>query len=116
MAKINNSDLISSLQKTQLNSDLIDFKVGDTISVFEKIVEGKKTRIQKFIGIVLKIRGINNNKTFIVRKESYGVGVEKTFNLHSPQIDKIQVIKHNKVRRAYISYIRHKASKLIKFS
>ena len=114
MAKINNLAIISAIQRKQMRIDLPKFRVGDTIEVSEKIVEGKKTRIQKFCGIVLKISGANNTLNFIVQKESYGVFVEKTFFLHSPQIVKIEVLKLGKVRRAYLSYMRNRKGKSIR--
>lgn len=114
MAKINNLAIISAIQRKQMRLDLPKFRVGDTIEVSEKIVEGKKTRIQKFCGIVLKISGANNTLNFIVQKESYGVFVEKTFFLHSPQIVKIEVLKLGKVRRAYLSYMRNRKGKSIR--
>ena len=114
MTKINNLAIISAIQRKQMRLDLPKFRVGDTIEVSEKIVEGKKTRIQKFCGIVLKISGANNTLNFIVQKESYGVFVEKTFFLHSPQIVKIEVLKLGKVRRAYLSYMRNRKGKSIR--
>lgn len=114
MAKINNLQIISSIQSSQMRFDLPKFRVGDTIEVSEKIIEGKKSRIQKFCGIVLKISGTNNSLNFILQKESYGVFVEKTFFLHSPQIVKIEVLKLGKVRRAYLSYMRNRKGRAIR--
>lgn len=114
MAKINNLAIISAIQQKQMRFDLPKFRVGDTVEVSEKIIEGKKSRIQKFCGIVLKISGVNNTLNFIVQKESYGVFVEKTFFLHSPQIVKIEVLKLGKVRRAYLSYMRNRKGKSIR--
>lgn len=114
MAKINNLQIISSIQSSQMRFDLPEFRVGDTIEVSEKIIEGKKSRIQKFCGIVLKISGTNNSLNFILQKESYGVFVEKTFFLHSPQIVKIEVLKLGKVRRAYLSYMRNRKGRAIR--
>ena len=114
MAKINNLQVISSIQSSQMHFDLPKFRVGDTIEVSEKIIEGKKSRIQKFCGIVLKISGANNSLNFILQKESYGVFVEKTFFLHSPQIVKIEVLKLGKVRRAYLSYMRNRKGRAIR--
>lgn len=114
MAKINNLAIISTMQRNQMRFDLPKFHVGDTVEVSEKIIEGKKSRIQKFCGIVLKICGVNNTLNFILQKESYGVFVEKTFFLHSPQIVKIEVLKLGKVRRAYLSYMRNRKGKTIR--
>ena len=114
MAKINNLAVISTIQRKQMRFDLPKFRVGDTIEISEKIIEGKKSRIQKFCGIVLKMSGTNNTLNFIVQKESYGILVEKTFFLHSPQIVKIEVLKLGKVRRAYLSYMRDRKKKSIR--
>ncbi|WP_448587760.1 50S ribosomal protein L19 [Thermocrinis sp.] len=81
-------------------------KVGNTVRVSYKIVEGGKERIQPFEGVVIRIRGSGLDKTFTVRKESYGVGIERTFPYYSPNIDKIEVVKHGKVRRAKLYFLR----------
>lgn len=111
MKKVNYQEIINKLQETQMRDDHPDFSTGDTIAVHLKITEGNKTRVQKFEGIVMKIRGRNTNKMFTIRKISYGVGVENTFAYHSPQIVKIEVVKRGKVRRAYISYMRNRFGK-----
>ncbi|MDR0985760.1 MAG: 50S ribosomal protein L19 [Mycoplasmataceae bacterium] len=111
MTKLNKATIIRQLEKTQMREDLPIFKAGDTISVHTKIVEGSKIRVQRFDGIVMKITGKDLSKTFIVRKESSGVGVEQTFYYHSPLIVKITVNKKGKVRRAYISYMRQRSGK-----
>jgi large subunit ribosomal protein L19 len=111
MAKLNKQMLINSLERSQLRNDLPSFQSGDSVVVHSKIIEGNKTRVQKFDGIVLRISGKNLSKSFIVRKESSGVGVEQTFAYHSPLIVKIDVVKKGKVRRAYISYMRHRSGK-----
>lgn len=111
MAKLNKKSLIDSLEKAQMRNDLPFFSAGDSVVVHSKIIEGNKTRVQKFDGIVLRISGKNLSKSFIVRKESSGVGVEQTFAYHSPLIVKIDVVKKGKVRRAYISYMRHRSGK-----
>jgi len=82
------------------------FKVGDTIRVHYKIVEGDKERIQPFEGIVIRIKGSGTNKTFTVRKESYGVGIERIFPFASPNIEKIEIVKYGKVRRAKLYFLR----------
>nr|WP_318023340.1 50S ribosomal protein L19 [Ureaplasma urealyticum] len=99
------------VNSTQLKTDIPSFDSGDTIIVHNRIVEGKKTRIQKFEGVVLRRRGSGSSETVIVRKESNGVGVEQSFNIHSPLVEKIEVIKYGKVRRAYISYMRNRSGK-----
>lgn len=111
MKKINNTKIINQLEKAQTRDDLPDFRSGDSVSVYVKVIEGNKTRIQRFDGIVLKITGKGLSKTFTIRKESSGVGVEETFSYHSPLIVKIDVTRHGKVRRAYISYMRQRSGK-----
>nr|WP_318023361.1 50S ribosomal protein L19 [Ureaplasma parvum] len=99
------------VNSTQLKTDIPNFDSGDTIIVHNRIVEGKKSRIQKFEGVVLRRRGSGSSETVIVRKESSGIGVEQSFNIHSPLVEKIEVIKYGKVRRAYISYMRNRSGK-----
>lgn len=109
--KIINEKILNNLQEAQMRDDLPTFKAGDTVSVYSKIVEGNKTRVQVYTGVVLKIRGGGTSRSFIVRKESGNLGVEVTFSYHSPSIIKIEVIKRGKVRRAYISYMRERSGK-----
>jgi large subunit ribosomal protein L19 len=111
MTKLNKTAIIHRIERSQMREDLPEFRAGDTISVHQKIVEGNKTRVQRFDGIVLKITGKGLSKTFTVRKESSGIGVEETFPYHSPLIVKIEVAKRGKVRRAYISYMRERSGK-----
>jgi large subunit ribosomal protein L19 len=97
---------IEAIEREQLRDDLPDFKPGDTVKVHVKVVEGEKERIQMFQGVVIrKTRGANR-ATFTVRKISYGVGVERTFPLHSPRIDRIEVQTRGQVRRARLYYLR----------
>jgi large subunit ribosomal protein L19 len=98
---------IDQLQKEMIRLDLPDFIPGDTVKVHVKIREGEKERIQVFQGVVIGRRGSLSNATFTVRKVSYGVGVEKIFPLHSPAIDKIEVVTRGRVRRAKIYYLRN---------
>ena len=91
--------------------DIPEFKVGDTLRVHVKIIEGQRERIQVFEGYVLKRQHGGVNETFTVRKLSNGIGVEKTFPLHSPRIDKIEVVKKGKVRRAKLNYMRQRTGK-----
>lgn len=100
-------DPITIIEKEQLRLDIPDFKTGDTIKVYARIKEGDKERIQMFQGAVVRKRKGTMGATFTVRKISYGVGVEKIFPLHSPAIEKIQVISRGKVRRSRIYYLRH---------
>ena len=101
------SNIITEITKDQLRSDLPTFKPGDTVKVHVKIVEGTRERIQLFEGVVIKRRGGGISETFTVRKISYGVGVERTFPVHTPKIAKIEVVRKGKVRRAKLYYLRN---------
>ncbi|MDD2494190.1 MAG: 50S ribosomal protein L19 [Tissierellia bacterium] len=107
-------DLIRSIELEQLKSDVTPFNVGDTIKVHVKIKEGNRERIQVFEGVVIKKQGGSNRETFTVRKISYGVGVERTFPVHSPKLDKIEVVRKGKVRRAKLFYLRERTGKATK--
>jgi large subunit ribosomal protein L19 len=100
------SNIIRELEKEQLKSDIPAFRPGDTLRVHVKVIEGQRERIQVFEGVVIRRRGTGVSETFIVRKISNGVGVERTFPLHSPKIDKIELVRRGKVRRAKIYYLR----------
>lgn len=102
---------IDIVEKAFLKKDISDFNVGDTIKVYVKIKEEEKTRLQAFEGIVIRKRGTGLKKTFTVRRISYGEGVERTFHLNSPSIDKTEVVKKGKVNRAKIYYLRDKVGK-----
>ncbi|MGI6484932.1 MAG: 50S ribosomal protein L19 [Thermoanaerobacterales bacterium] len=99
-------DIISSVEQEQIRKDVPDFRPGDTVRVFTKVVEGNRERIQVFEGVVIARKGGGLRETFIVRKISYGVGVERIFPLHSPRIEKIEVVKKGRVRRAKLYYMR----------
>lgn len=99
-------NIIQEITKEQLRTDLPSFRPGDTLRVHVKVKEGSRERIQVFEGVVIKRRGGGISETFTVRKISYGVGVERTFPLHSPNIDKIEVVRRGKVRRAKLYYLR----------
>lgn len=99
-------DIIREITKDQLKNDVPAFRPGDTVKVHVKVREGQRERIQVFEGIVIRRNGGGVSETFTVRKISYGVGVERTFPLHSPNIDKIEVVRHGKVRRAKLYYLR----------
>ena len=107
-------DLVKVLAEQQIKSDLPELKVGDTVKVHQKIKEGNRERIQVFEGIVLKRQGGGARETFTVRKNSNGIGVEKTWPLHSPNIEKVEVIGHGKVRRAKLNYLRSRVGKAAK--
>lgn len=104
-------DYIKLLEQEQIREDLTTFNVGDTVRVHYHIKEGNRERIQVFEGTVLKKQGENNRKTFTVRRISYGVGVERTFPLHTPKIEKIEVMRRGKVRRARLHYLRGRTGK-----
>jgi len=99
-------NLIQELTQEQLRKDIPNFRPGDTLKVYVKVKEGSRERIQLFEGVVIKRRGGGISETFTVRKISYGVGVERTFPLHSPNIDRIEVARRGKVRRAKLYYLR----------
>ncbi|HEY4623566.1 50S ribosomal protein L19 [Solibacillus sp. FSL R7-0668] len=101
------SNIITEITKDQLRSDLPSFKPGDTVKVHVKIVEGTRERIQLFEGVVIKRRGGGISETFTVRKISYGVGVERTFPVHTPKIAQLEVVRKGKVRRAKLYYLRN---------
>ena len=104
-------DLIRTLEQERLNKDQVPFNTGDTVKVHVKVKEGTRERIQVFEGIVIKRQGGGIRETFTVRRIASGVGVERTFPVHSPKIDKIQVVKRGKVRRAKLHYIRDRIGK-----
>lgn len=95
------------IEKEQMRTDIPDFKAGDTVKVHVRIIEGQKERIQVFQGIVIRKRGGYNRSTFTVRKISAGIGVERTFPLHSPVIEKIELVRRGKVRRSKLYYLRN---------
>ncbi len=97
---------IEFIEKEQMRGDIPDFNTGDTVKVFIRIIEGQKQRIQAFEGAVIRRRMGDIRSSFTVRKVSYGVGVEKTFPLHSPSIDRIEVVSRGKVRRSRLYYLR----------
>ena len=107
-------DIIKSIEHEQLKNKIPDLKVGDTVRVHAKIKEGNRERIQVFEGVVLKKQGGSNRETFTVRKSSNGIGVEKTWPLHSPNVEKVEVIRHGKVRRAKLNYLRQRVGKAAK--
>ncbi|MDR0854449.1 MAG: 50S ribosomal protein L19 [Clostridiales Family XIII bacterium] len=105
------SNLINSITEEYLRTDIPEFGVGDTLKVHIKIKEGARERIQIFEGFVLKIQNGGVSRTFTVRRIASGVGVEKTFPINSPKIDKIEVVKHGDVRRAKLNYMRQRTGK-----
>jgi large subunit ribosomal protein L19 len=105
------NSVIKKVEDRGLRSDLPEFRVGDGVRVHVKVREGEKERIQAFEGVVIKINRGGNRATFTVRKVSYGVGVERIFPMHSPRIDKLQVLSRSKVRRAKLYYLRDLSGK-----
>lgn len=108
------SNLIQALEKEQLRTDLPKLEIGDTVRVFVKVVEGTRERLQAFEGIVIKIQGGGIRTSFTVRRISYGIGVERTFPMHSPRIGSIEVVRHGRVRRAKLYYLRGRSGKAAK--
>ena len=108
------NEIIREIEAAQLKEDVPKFHVGDTVKVYGKIKEGNRERIQIFEGTVLKIQGGGNRTTFTVRKISNGVGVEKTWPLHSPNVEKVEVVRFGKVRRAKLTYLRQRVGKRAK--
>jgi len=99
-------NIMEMIEKEQMRGDIPGFKTGDTVKVYVRIIEGQKQRIQAFEGVVIRKRQGNSRANFTVRKVSYGVGVERTFPLHSPVIDRIEVVTRGKVRRSRLYYLR----------
>lgn len=108
------SEIIRSIEAQQLRDDRIAFGVGDTVRVFVKVVEGSRERLQAFEGTVIAKRNGSTRETFTVRRVSYGIGVERTFPLHSPRVDRIELVRPGKVRRAKLYYLRSRQGKAAK--
>ena len=111
---MNASEIIKNIEAEQLKADAPQFSVGDTVKVFGKIKEGNRERIQVFEGTVIKKQGGSNRATFTVRKLSNGVGVEKTWPLHSPNVEKVEIVRKGKVRRAKLYYLRDRIGQAAK--
>ena len=107
-------DLIKALTNEQLKSEVPELNIGDTVRVHNKIKEGNKERIQMFEGTIIAIKGSGISESFTVRRVSYGIGVEKTFPVHSPNVEKVDIIRSGKVRRAKLYYLRDRAGKSAK--
>ena len=108
------NDIIKKIEAEQLKENAPEFNVGDTVKVYAKIKEGNRERIQVFEGTVLKSHGGGARETFTVRKTSNGIGVEKTWPIHSPHVEKVEVIRRGKVRRAKLNYLRKRVGKAVK--
>ena len=111
---MNAREIISEIEQNEKKESVDQFSVGDTVRVHNKIKEGNRERVQVFEGIVIKRQGGSNRETFTVRKFSNGVGVEKTWPLHSPNVEKIDVVRRGKVRRAKLNYLRDRVGKKAK--
>ena len=107
-------NIIEVLEQEQLRSDIPDFRAGDTVKVYVKVVEGTRERVQMYEGVVIARSGAGVREMFTVRRISYGVGVEKTWPLHSPHVVKVEVIRRGKVRRAKLNYLRDRVGKAAK--
>lgn len=107
-------DVIRAIEKEQMRKDIPQFNVGDTVRVYVKVIEGSRERLQAFEGTVIQKRHGGIRETFTVRRVSYGVGVERVFPVHSPKIDRIEVIRRGKVRRAKLFYLRDRVGKASK--
>ncbi len=107
-------DLIKALTNEQLKSEVPELNIGDTVRVHNRIKEGNKERIQMFEGTIIAIKGSGISESFTVRRVSYGIGVEKTFPVHSPNVEKVDIIRSGKVRRAKLYYLRDRAGKSAK--
>ena len=108
------NDIIKAIEAEQLKAEVPEFSVGDTVSVYGKIKEGNRERVQVFEGVVLKKQGGSNRATFTVRKTSNGIGVEKTWPLHSPNVERVELVRKGKVRRAKLNYLRDRVGKKAK--
>ena len=108
------SDIIKEIEKEQLNANAPELNVGDTVKVYGKIKEGNRERIQVFEGTIIKVQGTGARATFTVRKSSNGVGVEKTWPVHSPNVEKVELVRSGKVRRAKLTYLRGRIGKAAK--
>ena len=107
-------EIIEEIEKEQLKAEVPSFNVGDTVKVYNRIKEGEKSRVQVFEGTVMKIQNSSNRRTFTVRKLSNGVGVEKTWPIHSPNVEAVDVVRRGKVRRARLNYLRKLSGKAAK--
>ena len=108
------SDIIKNIEAAQIKAEVAEFHVGDTVKVYAKVKEGNRERTQMFEGIVIKRQNGGARETFTVRKNSNGVGVEKTWPLHSPHVERIEVVRRGKVRRAKLTYLRERTGKSAK--
>ena len=111
---MNNEAIIREIEAAELKKEMPELRVGDTVRVSNRITEGDKSRIQIFEGVIIKVQGGSNRATFTVRKNSNGVGVEKTFPVHSPNVEKVEFVRSGKARRAKLYYLRKLTGKKAK--
>lgn len=107
-------NIIDTIEKEGMRTDLPEIAIGDQVKVFVKVIEGSRERLQSYEGIVIAKKNGGIRETFTVRRVTYGVGVERTFPIHSPKIDRIEVVRHGKVRRAKLYYLRERTGKAAK--
>ena len=108
------SNIIDQIEKESMRTDIPDFRIGDAVKVFVKVVEGNKERLQAYEGVVIARKNGGLRETFTVRKISYGVGIERIFPVHSPRIDRIEIVRRGDVRRAKLYYLRERSGKSAK--
>ena len=108
------ANIIDQIEKESMRTDIPDFRIGDTVKVFVKVVEGNKERLQAYEGVVIARKNGGLRETFTVRKISYGVGIERIFPVHSPRIDRIEIVRRGDVRRAKLYYLRERSGKSAK--
>ncbi|PWL41576.1 50S ribosomal protein L19 [Christensenella sp. MSJ-20] len=108
------NEVIKSIEKKQLKENVPEIAIGDTVRVFVKVVEGNRERLQAFEGVVIARKGGGLSETFTVRRVSYGIGVERTFPVHSQRVDRVEVVRHGRVRRAKLYYLRDRVGKASK--
>ena len=108
------NEIIRNIEKEQFRTDMPDISIGDTVRVYVKVVEGNRERLQAFEGVVISRKHGGLRETFTVRRVSYGIGVERTFPMHSRRVDRVEVIRHGRVRRAKLYYLRDRVGKAAK--
>ena len=108
------NEIIRNIEKEQFRTDMPDIAIGDTVRVYVKVVEGNRERLQAFEGVVISRKHGGFRETFTVRRVSYGIGVERTFPMHSRRVDRVEVIRHGRVRRAKLYYLRDRVGKAAK--
>ena len=108
------NEIIRNIEKEQFRTDMPDIAIGDTVRVYVKVVEGNRERLQSFEGVVISRKHGGLRETFTVRRVSYGIGVERTFPMHSRRVDRVEVIRHGRVRRAKLYYLRDRVGKAAK--